>query len=214
MIPTSTVTADEASEKRRKAFVDAARTLFFANGYAGTTMSSIASTVGGSKTTLWSYFPSKEALFEAVVDDIVDHYGHALSMDLPVDEDVVVVLRRFAGQLMATMMSEPILSLYRLVVGEALRFPHLAETFYERGPRRGKARMALWMAEKMERGELRRGDPLQAVYHLGGLCRSGIHELALLNLPEARHVRPDQIAADVEAAVDIFYRAWGPEGER
>src|SRR3546814_10314431 len=67
MIPVSTVSADDATAARRKAFVDAAREGFFANGYAGTTMSSIASTVGGSKTTLWSYFPSKEALFEAVV---------------------------------------------------------------------------------------------------------------------------------------------------
>src|SRR3546814_10973530 len=89
MIPVSTVSADDATAARRKAFVDAAREGFFANGYAGTTMSSIASTVGGSKTTLWSYFPSKEALFEAVVDDIVDYYGAALQVELPVDEDVL-----------------------------------------------------------------------------------------------------------------------------
>ena len=71
MIPASTASVDDAAAQRRKAFIDAAREAFFANGYAGTTMSSIASKVGGSKTTLWSYFPSKEELFEAVVDDIV-----------------------------------------------------------------------------------------------------------------------------------------------
>src|SRR3546814_19110507 len=82
------------------------------------------------------------------------------------DEAVLPVLRRFCHVLITTLTSDPLLALYQLVIGEARRFPHLAQTFYERGPRRGKARLAVWMAEKMARGELRRGDPLQAVYHL------------------------------------------------
>src|SRR3546814_4516790 len=120
------------------------------------------------------YFPSKEALFEAVVDDIVDYYGAALQVELPVDEDVLPVLRRFGQVLMTTLTSDPLLALYQLVVGEARRFPHLAEAFYELGPRRGKPRLAVWMAEKMVRGELRRGHPLRTVYHLAGLLQSGL----------------------------------------
>lgn len=211
MIPASTGPADDASEKRRQAFVDTAREAFFAHGYAGTTMSSIASKVGGSKTTLWTYFPSKEELFEAVVDDIVRQYGEMLHIDLPVDEDVVAVLRRFANILVPTLMTDPLLSLYQLVVGEARRFPHLAEAFYERGPRRGKARLAVWIGEKMERGELRRGDPLRAVQHFTGLCQSGSYQFAVLNLPEARRCDRARVAAEIEGALDTFCRAWGPE---
>ena len=202
---------DLAAAARRQAFIDAARTQFFARGYAGTTMSSIASKVGGSKTTLWSYFPSKEELFEAVVDDIVERYGAPLQVDLPDDEPVVDVLRRFGNALMTTLIATPMLALYRLVAGEAERFPHLAEAFYARGPRRGKARLAVWMAEKMARGELRVGDPLRATQHFAGLCQSGCHLFAVLNLPEARHIGPDRMAADVDAAIDTFYRAWRPE---
>src|SRR3546814_14569460 len=82
---------------------------------------------------------------------------------------------------MTTLTSDLLLALYQLVVGEARRFPHLAEAFYERGPRRGKARLAVWMAEKMVRGELRRGDPLRAVYHLAGLLQSGLYQVTVLN---------------------------------
>lgn len=209
MIPDSTTTLDDAAAARRKAFVDAARALFLANGYSGTTMSSIAAKVGGSKTTLWTYFPSKEDLFAAVVDEIVGEYGTALHVDLPVDQPVVEVLTRFGNVLMAALVTTPLLSLFRLVVGEAERFPHLAETFYERGPRRGKARAAIWVAAKMARGELRTGDPMQAVRHFAGLCQSGIYQHAVLGLPEGRET--DRIAAEVDAAVDTFYRAWGPE---
>ena len=209
MIPDSTASLDDAAAARRKAFVDAAREAFFTNGYAGTTMSSIASKVGGSKTTLWSYFPSKEDLFEAVVDDIVDQYGHALTIDLPIDQPVPDVLRRFGNVLMTKLTATPLLSLFRLVVGEAERFPHLAETFYDRGPRRGKARAAEWVAEKMARGELRMGNPMRAVQHFSGLCQSGLYQFAILGLPEGRDL--DRVAAEVDDAVDVFYRAWKPD---
>jgi len=209
MIPDSTVALDAATAARRKAFVDAAREAFFTNGYAGTTMSSIASKVGGSKTTLWSYFPSKEDLFEAVVDDIVDQYGHALTIDLPIDQPVPDVLRRFGNVLMTKLTATPLLSLFRLVVGEAERFPHLAETFYDRGPRRGKARAAEWVAEKMARGEIRMGNPMRAVQHFSGLCQSGLYQFAILGLPEGRDL--DRVAAEVDDAVDVFYRAWKPD---
>ena len=209
MIPAGTAGLDDAATMRRKAFVDAARELFFANGYAGTTMSSIASKVGGSKTTLWTYFPSKEELFEAVVDDIVEQYGQTLAIDLPLDEPVLDVLRRFGNLLMTKLTATPILSLFRLVVGEAERFPHLAETFYERGPRRGKARAAIWVGEKMVRGELRMGDPMRAVQQFTGLCQSGIYQFAMLNLPESRDL--SRLQDDVDTALDTFYRAWRPE---
>ncbi|MGH6650191.1 MAG: TetR/AcrR family transcriptional regulator [Sphingopyxis sp.] len=209
MIPDSTTTLDDATAARRKAFVDAARALFLANGYSGTTMSSIAAKVGGSKTTLWTYFPSKEDLFAAVVDEIVGEYGTALHVDLPVDQPVVEVLTRFGNVLMAALVTTPLLSLFRLVVGEAERFPHLAETFYDRGPRRGKARAAIWVAAKMARGELRQGDPMQVVRHFAGLCQSGLYQHAVLGLPEGRETH--RLAAEVDAAVETFYRAWGPE---
>ncbi len=207
MIPDGTVVVDDAAAARRKAFVDAARTLFFANGYAGTTMSSIAGKVGGSKTTLWSYFPSKEELFAAVVDDIISQYGDALAIDLPLDEPVPDVLRRFGIVLMTKLTATPLLLLYRLVVGEAERFPHLAETFYDRGPRRGKARAVVRVAEKMVRGEIRMGDPMRAVQQFSGLCQSGLYQFAVLGLREGRDL--DRLQDEVDAAVDTFYRAWG-----
>src|SRR3546814_11017883 len=88
-------------------------------------MSSSASAVGGSKTTLCTYFPSKEALFEAVVDDIVDYYGAALQVELPMDEAVLPVLRRFCHVLITTLTSDPLLALYQLVIGEARRLPQI-----------------------------------------------------------------------------------------
>lgn len=193
---------------RRKVFVDAATSAFLKQGYGYTTMSSIAAMVGGSKTTLWTYFRSKEGLFAAVVDDIVEHYAEAQTIELPVEGEVRTVLRLFAQSLVKTLSSAPILGLYRLVISEAKRFPHLAELFYDRGPRRGLTSLAAYIAEVMERGALRRGDPMVAAEQLAALCQSGAFQLVLLDVagPDAHTM----LGADIEAALDTFYRAWGP----
>lgn len=203
---------DEASAARRKVFVDAAREAFFANGYAGTTMSSIASTVGGSKTTLWTYFPSKEALFAAVVDDIVEHYGRVQDVDLPDTDDLHGVLLGFVRGLMDTILSEPVIALHRLVLAEANRFPYLADAFYQRGPRRGKARLSEFIARAMARGQIRLGDPMLATRQLAGMCQAGCFQSALFNLDESW----DMVVLENEMseAVDSFLRAWSTTKHR
>lgn len=196
----------DASTKRRRVFIDAATEAFFANGYGDTTMSSIAAKVGGSKTTLWSYFPSKEALFAAVVDDIVERHGDALSFELREDEDMGWVLERFGMALMTTLLSEPILNLHRIVVGESTRFPHLAELFYERGPRRGKMHLANYFARVMDKGGLRRGDPTVAAQQFAALCEAGAYQLAIMNLRSQQ--RGSQLSLDIELAVETFRSGW------
>ena len=66
-----------------------------------------------------------------------------------------------------------------------------------------------WVAEKMARGEIRMGNPMRAVQHFAGLCQSGLYQFAVLGLPEGRDL--DRLAAEVDDAVDTFYRAWKPD---
>ena len=199
---------DSRVEQRREVFVRIARDAFFDKGYAGTSMSSIAACVGGSKSTLWKYFPSKEALFAAVVDDIVERYGVALSIDLLQDEPVELVLHRFGAALLSTVLSEPIMALHRLVLGEACRFPQLAEMFHARGARRGQQRLAAYLEAAMSRGALERSDPALAARHFSALCLSGSFQLALLGI-EKRPLAAS-IDAEVREAVVVAMNAWGP----
>ena len=200
---------EDASAKRRQLFIDAATEAFFANGYGDTTMSSIAAKVGGSKTTLWTYFPSKEALFAAMVGDIIERHGNALSFDLREDEDMGLVLKRFGSALMTSLLSEPILNLHRIVVGESKRFPHLAKLFYELGPRRGKLRLAGYFARVMDKGIMRRGDPAVAAQQFTALCQAGTYQLAIMNL--SSQPQQAQLGSDIELAVATFYSGWASD---
>ncbi len=210
MIPSSTSTLAECENRaaRRGAIVEVAREVFFADGYAGTAMSAIATRLGGSKTTLWSYFPSKEDLFAAVVDDIVDRYGTALTIPLDRSAPVPDTLRQFATALMATVLSKPIISLHRIVTGEAGRFPEIGALFYQRGPRRVKARLAEYIEVVMDDGKLRRGDARVASRQFMALCHGGRFQEALLSVS---NTEGRTVEMDIEAAIDTFMRTWGPE---
>jgi TetR/AcrR family transcriptional repressor of mexJK operon len=192
---------------RRQAFVDAARDAFFADGYGQTAMSTIVAAVGGSKTTLWSYFPSKQDLFAAVVDDIAGQYSSALTVELDPAGPIEPTLRRFATAMMATILSEPIVALHRIVMGEAQRFPELGVLFYERGPQRGRARLAAYIGAAMADGRLRSGEPMVAAQQFASMCKSGCFQEMLLGIEGFRN--PRTVAQDIEAAIDTFMRAWG-----
>lgn len=198
--------ADPARDAKRAAIIAIARAVFFAHGYGATSMSSIAATVGGSKTTLWSHFRSKEDLFAAVVDDIVERYGTALSIDLPPDAPVAPTLERFAAALMANILSAPIVDLHRLVTGEAARFPELATVFWVRGPKRGQARLAAYFASAMGDGRLRPGDPMRAALQFVALCQAESFQQVLLGMGPAPDT--ETIARNVTMAVDSFMRIW------
>ena len=202
----SVIARHDARARKRENIVAAAREAFLLHGYVGTAMSDIASRTGGSKTTLWNYFPSKQHLFAAVVDDIVKHYAIAHTIEMDSGEPVDVAMRRFAMVMMTTILSEPILSLRRLVTAEARRFPELGGLFYERGPKPGEAHLAAFIAAAMADGRLRNGDPLIAAQQFGAMCQSGCFQKALLGIDAEVDVRA--IERDVDAALDTFLRAW------
>ncbi|WP_243395701.1 TetR/AcrR family transcriptional regulator [Sphingomonas oleivorans] len=173
-------------------------------------MSSIAAELGGSKGTLWGYFPSKEALFEAVLDGMIGRFAQAMGEALIFGGGTAATLRRFAIVYMEKITSPPALALHRLIVAEVDRFPQLGRIFYERGPKRTRARLAEYMEGEMTEGRLRRADPAIAAAQFLSLCLSRCYYERLWGL-ENLSDRPS-VTPEIEAAVDCFMRAYGPEG--
>ena len=63
--------SEHAYSARQLQVIDAAGRLFRANGFRAVTMEMIAATAGVAKATLYSYFPDKAALVDALIDEIV-----------------------------------------------------------------------------------------------------------------------------------------------
>ena len=203
---------DARKEERRAAIVKAAQRHFTEHGFGGTTMSAIATELGGSKTTLWTYFSSKEELFAAAIDNWIERFGPARDLELEgsLRKTLVNYCREFLHQMLAPQTE----TMFRLVIAEAKRFPELGRIFYERAPLRRHTCLAKFLQAQMDAGLLRQHDSLRASAQLHHLCfyRLFMHSMWGLD-PD---ISPEQIRLESEEAVDLFlygYRSRRDESE-
>lgn len=195
-------------QSRSDAIVEVAANWFMEHGYAGTTMSAIAAELGGSKGTLWNHFPSKEVLFAAVLERMTTEFRSQLLLALNPSDDLEEALRKFCRKFLAKVTSPDAVALHRLIAGEVGRFPEIGQIFYQRGPRLTQELLGEFLADAMERGLLRRDNPLIAARTLTGLCLYGCHQQLVLGVIES--ASPEMIIHDADHAVDVFKRAYAP----
>ena len=142
---------------RRGQILDAAFEEFAAKGFKGATIKSIAGAAGlQSPALIYWYFPDKEALFREVLGSrkpvvrAVAEPGPLL--DLPPEELLPRIGRAyFAFERLDTRT-------LRLVLGEAIRRPEVAETFVRSGPGRVLDFLKVYLEHQVELGRLRPHD--------------------------------------------------------
>jgi AcrR family transcriptional regulator len=196
-------------DARREAIIDVARDMFHAEGYAATTMSTIAATLGGSKGTLYNYFKSKEELFEAYVKRQCSIYSEQMQGLLSDTGPVTTVLRNWGTRYLTKVTSDQKMKEFRSIIAETDRWPEIGRIYYESGPRRGRELLAAYLARVSERGELKIDDPLSAAYLFASLC-SGRYYMARMAsfVPQPS---PEEIESEVERAIKIFCRTYDPK---
>ena len=91
-LPSHTDGAEDSAKRRQ--IMDGARAVFLAQGFDAASMGEIARAAGVSKGTLYVYFESKEALFEAIVHQQCDAQAETLFDLNSSDGDVEGVLTR------------------------------------------------------------------------------------------------------------------------
>ena len=190
---------------RRAHYLDIALRLFLQHGFNGVSMDQLVAEAGGSKATLYRYFPSKEALFEAIIDEIaapaVNDEGEDGWEAVGLEAGLLDIGRATA----AAALDPRTILLLRLAIGEHARFPHLATTLFEHGAARTYARLRGFLAARRAAGDIDVDDlQIAAEQFLGGII--GHQQLrAALGLPPP--TRKD-IEARVQAAVRTFIAAY------
>lgn len=197
-------------EERRHAILEVAKRSFLENGYSATSMSAIAAELGGSKGTMWSYFPSKEELFAAVLDHATIDYRQQMSSVLQPSDHLYATLLTFCRSFIAKVASPDGVRLHRLVAAESGRFPEVGEIFYRRAPQPTQQMLASFFAGEMAAGHMREEDPLVAARTLASLCLGGLHQLVVWGKEEAS---PDKVEAEARYVADVFARAFDIDRE-
>lgn len=165
--------------QRHLAIINIATRHFLDQGYDCTSMSAIAEEIGGSKGTLWSHFASKAELFTAVIEEVTAVFKLSILATLDSAGDPVDVLMGFAENYIAGITTPEAIALQRLIAGGVERFPEIGSIFYDRGPTASRALVARFVADMMQIGTLRGGDPDEAAAMLIDLCAGGYHQRIL-----------------------------------
>lgn len=198
--------------RKREAIVATAHRLFLERGYDGTSMDDVAATSGASKTTVYSNFEDKQQLFTAVVVEvteraqrIVDELAAELAAERPADERLRAVARRLARG----VLDPAVIQLRRLAIAEALRFPELVNTYWDRAPGRTVAILETALTTMDAAGDLDVPDPHAAALQFAYAVVGPLQDHALLRPGDA--VTETDIDAHAEAAAERFVRAYAPE---
>jgi len=189
---------------RERAILDAALKVFAAQGYSGASMEAVAAGAGVTKPTLYSYFPSKESLFQAMMlgkrDVMLDVFEH------PSDQGMVADLLIFAWAYADTVMRPEMLSLARLIIGEVQRFPEIGRAYQASGPDHLLRGIMRYLDSQRRAGRLEFGDAELAAQDLWGLILSAPRTQALY-MPDAQ---PDRatLARYILNGLQVFLRAY------
>ncbi len=195
------------TDKRRQ-ILEGARAVFMAAGFDGASMGEIARAAGVSKGTLYVYFDSKEALFEALT--VAEKSGLAevlFTLDAE-DPDVRAVLTRLGHTYLAELSRPEQVSVVRMVIGACEKFPRFGQAFFEAGPAQGILRLSAYLDRQVAAGRLRAADTELAAAHFLHLCQSGLLTRLLFNA--GGRVSAADIGHRVDEAVRVFLSGYGP----
>jgi len=188
----------------RRRLVDAACAEFMRDGFRGASVDRIAAAAGVAKQTLYNHFPNKEALFAETIRvgtrDVVVELD-----DSPGSFQERLVA--YALALRKKLLGEDGLAWYRTFIADLPRLPELGAIVWREGPQTAHRRLAEFLGAAMERGELRRDDPVFAAEMFNGMLVHFDRTRALL----VGGVDQQAEAARVERIVGCFLRAYRPD---
>ncbi len=195
------------SEARRQAIIEVAKDAFIRQGFENTSMSEIASRVGGSKATLYNYFSSKEEIFAAVMESsATEKIANAFKI-LEDSDDIRTTLTNFGMHYLHSILAPDIMAIRKMALNEADR-SDIGRHFYENGPKKGWELISNYLQKQIDQHNLSTCDAGICAMHLKALLEAEVVE------PYALGVIPppdeNQLIAIVSRAITVFLRAYQP----
>ena len=193
---------------KRRQVMDGARAAFLSAGFDGASMNDIARAAGVSKGTLYAYFDSKEQLFEALIREDKEQQAERLCVFPREGGDPAALLGEFGRRMVEMTMRPEAVAQVRVVIAATARFPQLGRAFYDAGPRYGVQMLAAQLGAFARAGALEIVDAEAAAGQFINLCCSDFHKRVLFGVVDS--VAPAEIDAAVDAAVEVFLKAYRP----
>ena len=192
----------------KEKILSAALELFSQNGYAGTNIRELSAALGMGKSSLYRHFESKEAIWNALLDEMIAYYaerfGSAEHLP-PVPESLEGLTQMTMRMVNLTIRDERIIMTRKVLTLEQYRDPRaraLATKHFLTGLTEMFTRIFTGM---MEKGLLHREDPQMLAFAYTAPISSLIH------LCDREPEKTGDAIAQIEAFSRHFVKTYGGE---
>ncbi|WP_068089287.1 TetR/AcrR family transcriptional regulator [Polycladidibacter stylochi] len=181
--PNTSKNKQTKEELRKAALVCAAEQVFFAKGYAASSLDEIIAKSGGSKRNIYNYFGGKAGLLGAVIAKLSEEL-----LLPPLNEKGVEcplqALSKLSQSFVSIIFSQKALSFWRMMIANADQGPDAINQFMQNGPLRAQQAFAKELQRASESGQLDIDDPTCTAAELLALLRGQQHVECLIGFSQ------------------------------
>ena len=198
------------TEEKRDEIVRIAAELFEKHGYDRCSMAALSEKLGGSKATLYGYFPSKEDLLRAVIQCEIasefDRVLHEFHEEVDLRDGLIQLGVAYHNKRLSALPVANIRSIENQPPNTTM-----GKEFYEGVIRPAFEGVARQFEQLMDEGRLRRADPWVVLMHWKGLNDWDLFERRLIGAISG----PEDVDIEKVAtlAADAFLKIYAPEAE-
>ena len=160
------------------------------------------------KRTVYNIFEDKEMLFRGTVlsaIQVAEDFSAELAVETNRMQDASRDIPRVASRLASAVLHGPVLSLRRLLVSEARRFPDLAEEYRRRAPEAVMHALSIALRNLADDGQLRVADSGIAAEHFAFLIMGADLDRGMF---EPVSISKTRLRQRADAGAEAFLRAY------
>jgi TetR/AcrR family transcriptional regulator of autoinduction and epiphytic fitness len=202
----SSIAPSRLTDRKRAAILSAAVIEFRQSGYEATSMDRVAASAGVSKRTVYNHFPSKEALFAQIIQQLSEQVADGLELAYRSDRPLRPQLLELVSQKLRLLHDPNFADLARVAIAAGIHSPERAQEMMVRMGDREEG-LTVWIRAAASDGRLKTNDPVFASMQLQCLVKGFAFwpQIALGQPP----LTPDQQVQVAEASVDMFLALYG-----
>ena len=197
----------DVAAKLQDIILDAATVRFLRDGYAATSMETVARRAGVSTRTLYRLVPNKASLFEGMVSGRLERFLSDVNLRAVDHDDIEQALYAALMACADLSLDEEVVALQRMVLQEAGKSSGIAGTFYRNGIQGTLAALADWLRVQQGRGLIELDDVEEAAGMLLGMVAAAPQRAAIYGgvpLPSRA-----EIEARARTCAALFLRGCG-----
>lgn len=200
---------DRAAHKKR-AIMDAAWKVFADKGYERSSVEAIVAVCGGSKATVYSYFTSKQDLFQQAAIERAKELLAESFLDMRPGLTLRENLLAFSRSYVRFYLGTDLIEVFRLAASEGKKLP-FGVILYEKCFKTSWGRVAAYLEDNLAPARLFPGKGWTAAMHLRGLLDGDI--LLQRSWGVLEDISDEEAGIIASTAVTAFLRIYAPDEE-